>query len=141
MLREAAARRGLDGDIVWLDPVPQGMLADLFRLADLVAVPSYYETFGLVAIEAQACGTPVLAARVGGLASVVRDGTTGRLLDSHDPAAWAAEIELMVRDPAGLCAMSAAAVDHAQTYSWDITARRTLNVYSKSIARAQANAS
>ena len=61
----------------------------LYRAADLVAVPSYNESFGLVALEAQACGTPVVAAAVGGLVTAVRDGVSGVLVDGHDPVDWA----------------------------------------------------
>ena len=74
--------------------------ADLYRAADLVAVPSYNESFGLVALEAQACGTPVVAAAVGGLVTAVRDGVSGVLVDGHDPADWARVLGDLLAQPA-----------------------------------------
>ena len=73
----------------FLPPLAGDELPDLYRAADLVAVPSHNESFGLVALEAQACGTPVVAAAVGGLVTAVRDGVSGALVDGHDPADWA----------------------------------------------------
>ncbi|PRC62160.1 D-inositol-3-phosphate glycosyltransferase, partial [Mycobacterium sp. ITM-2017-0098] len=71
--------------------------------ADIVAVPSYNESFGLVAVEAQACGTPVVAAAVGGLPVAVRDGVSGALVDGHDPEAWAQTLgTVLAADPATL---------------------------------------
>ena len=73
----------------FLPPQTGDDLADVYRAADLVAVPSHNESFGLVALEAQACGTPVVAAAVGGLVTAVRDGVSGVLVDGHDPRDWA----------------------------------------------------
>jgi len=124
------------GDVVRLyPPVSRPVLADWYRAADLVAVPSYNESFGLVALEAQACGTPVLAARVGGLRTAVRDGVTGLLVDGHDPEEWARRLRGLLEDPMRRSAMQAAAVVHAGRFSWDATAASTLEVYAA--ARSQ----
>ena len=81
-----AAELGIADRVTFLPPQSREQLVNLYRAADLVAVPSYSESFGLVAVEAQACGTPVVAAAVGGLPVAVRDGVSGALVDGHDPA-------------------------------------------------------
>ena len=81
-------------------PCPQPELAEWYRAATVVMVPSYSESFGLVAVEAQACGTPVVAASVGGLRTAVRDGVSGILVDGHDPASYARVIRELLA-PAG----------------------------------------
>ncbi len=86
--------------MTFLPPQSRDQLVDVYRAADLVAVPSYSESFGLVAIEAQACGTPVVAAAVGGLPVAVRDGVSGTLVDGHDVDDWAQAIgALLDRGP------------------------------------------
>ncbi len=80
-------------------PCPQPELADWYRAATLVVVPSYSESFGLVAVEAQACGTPVVAAAAGGLRTAVRDGSSGLLIDGHDPAAYARALADLIWPP------------------------------------------
>ena len=84
-LIELAASLGVADRVIFLPPQTGDELAALYRAADLVAVPSHSESFGLVALEAQACGTPVVAAAVGGLVTAVRDGVSGVLVDGHDP--------------------------------------------------------
>jgi len=108
-------------------------LADWYAAATVVCVPSYNESFGLVAIEAQACGTPVVAARVGGLATAVSDGVSGILVDGHDPADYADAFATILGDPALRESMSQKAVRHAECFGWDITAERTLEVYREAI--------
>ena len=80
-------------------PQPQAELADFYAAADVVLVPSRSESFGLVALEAQACGTPVVAAAVGGLPYVVEDGRTGFLVEGHDPGDHADRLLQILRDP------------------------------------------
>jgi D-inositol-3-phosphate glycosyltransferase len=117
-------------DVVRFDrPVPQPELADFYRAADLTLVPSYTESFGLVAVESQACGTPVVAAGVGGLRIAVRDGVSGVLVDGHDPTVWAAVVARLLADPAGLLRMSAGGVEHAREFGWSMTASRLLELY------------
>ncbi len=97
-------------------------------------VTSYNESFGLVAIEAQACGTPVVAARVGGLPTAVSDGVSGVLVDGHDPADYASALHPLLVDASSAEAMSHKAVRHAESFGWDVTAERTLEVYADAIA-------
>ena len=92
-------------------------------------MPSYSESFGLVAIEAQACGTPVVASAVGGLRTAVADGISGVLVDGHDPKAWAWVIVKLLMDPARRAQLSVGARAHASNFSWDNTASKTLAVY------------
>jgi D-inositol-3-phosphate glycosyltransferase len=117
-------------DVVRFDrPVPQPELADFYRAADLTLVPSYTESFGLVAVESQACGTPVVAAGVGGLRIAVRDGVAGVLVDGHDPAVWAAVVARLLADPRERARMSAGGVEHAREFGWSMTASRLLELY------------
>ena len=128
-LQQLTAELGL-GDVVrFHPPVSRPVLADWYRAADLVVVPSYSESFGLVAVEAQACGTPVVAARVGGLVTAVRDGVSGVLVEGHDPSAWADVIGRLVDDPARLAALSTGAVRHAAGFGWQATVDATLEAY------------
>ncbi len=134
-LLRLADELGIGRRVTFLPPQNRDALVELYRAADLVAVPSYSESFGLVAVEAQACGTPVLAATVGGLPVAVRDGVSGVLVDGHDPADWAAAIAgLLGRDRAELAAMSDAAAAHAATFSWDRTVDALLAAYGRAIA-------
>jgi len=94
-----------------------------------VCVPSYNESFGLVAMEASAVGTPVVAAAVGGLTTVVHDGVSGLLVEGHDPVDYARAIERVVAAPALRSRMSRAAVAQARQFAWERTADRTLEVY------------
>jgi D-inositol-3-phosphate glycosyltransferase len=123
------------GDAVrFLPPLPSPQLADLYRAADLVAVPSHNESFGLVALEAQACGTPVVAAAVGGLVTAVRDGVSGVLVDGHNPADWARVLRGLLASPARRAALSLGAVEHARGFSWDRTAAGLLAAYRSAAA-------
>ncbi len=130
-LAALAAELGLDGVVRFVPPVTQDELAHWYAAATLVAVPSHNESFGLVAVEAQACGTPVLAAAVGGLSTAVRDGVSGLLLDTHDPAAWAAALDRMVGDQALRARLAAGAVEQAARFSWEVTADETLAAYTR----------
>ena len=84
-LTDLSTRLGIQDVVRFIPTVTQQDLADWYAAASVVCVPSYNESFGLVAIEAQACGTPVVAARVGGLSTAVSDGVSGVLVDGHDP--------------------------------------------------------
>jgi D-inositol-3-phosphate glycosyltransferase len=131
-LIELAASLGLAGTR-FLPPIGRDRLADLYRAADLIAVPSHNESFGLVALEAQACGTPVVAAAVGGLVTAVRDGVSGALVDGHDPADWARVLGQLLADPGRRAALSRGAVAHAHAFSWDRTAAGLLSVYRSAV--------
>lgn len=123
---------GISARVTFLPPQPRERLVEVYRAADLVAVPSYSESFGLVAVEAQACGTPVVAAAVGGLPVAVVDGRSGALVDGHDPRRWADTIaELLRADAAGL---RRAALDHARQFSWDHTVDGLMASYGRAMA-------
>jgi D-inositol-3-phosphate glycosyltransferase len=119
--------------VVFLPPQDGAGLAALYRSADLVAVPSYNESFGLVALEAQACGTPVVAAAVGGLVTAVRDGISGVLVNGHDPRDWARVLDGLLNSPAHRLELSTGAVAHAADFSWDRTASGLLRVYREAV--------
>jgi D-inositol-3-phosphate glycosyltransferase len=127
-----AGELGITDRVTFLPPQSRENLVNVYRAADLVAVPSYSESFGLVAVEAQACGTPVVAAAVGGLPVAVADGRSGTLVDGHDPHRWAAAITALLDSDPG--ALSRAAVDHAGQFSWDHTADRLLDSYGRAMA-------
>ena len=113
----------------FVDPVSRTVLPDWYRASDLVCVPSYSESFGLVALEAQACGTPVVATAIGGLRTAVSDGISGSLVDGHDPKAWSAVISRLIAEPQRRLLLSMGAVEHASHFGWEMTARKTLDVY------------
>lgn len=109
---------------------PQDVLADYYRAADVVAMPSRSESFGLVAAEAQAVGTPVVAAAVGGLRSVVVDGATGLLVPGHDPRDWAAALRSVLEDPELHATLASGARSMRERFAWDAAAAEILKVYS-----------
>ncbi|GAA5046420.1 D-inositol-3-phosphate glycosyltransferase [Streptomyces similanensis] len=132
-LQKLAARLGIADVVRFRPPVGQDQLADWFRAASVLVMPSYSESFGLVAIEAQATGTPVLAAAVGGLPVAVRDGETGRLVQGHDPAAYARVLRDFADEPGLADRMGAAAARHAQSFGWDASAAATADVYTAAL--------
>ncbi|MET4060485.1 D-inositol-3-phosphate glycosyltransferase [Arthrobacter sp. UYP6] len=120
---------GLQGHVSLHPPVGAPDLADWFRAADVVAVPSFSESFGLVALEAQACGTPVLAANVGGLPKAVEHGRTGLLVDGHESGRWSAELERLYDDAGLRRALGYGAAVHASEFGWKRTATLTAQSY------------
>ncbi|MGZ5402083.1 MAG: D-inositol-3-phosphate glycosyltransferase [Aeromicrobium sp.] len=132
-LVDLSTAAGLEDVVRFVPTVSQGELADWYAAATVVCVPSYNESFGLVAIEAQACGTPVVAARVGGLATAVSDGVSGILVEGHDPLDYADAFQAILSDPELRESMSQKAVRHAESFGWDITAERTLAVYREAV--------
>ena len=115
----------------FVPPVKRSELADWYRASDLVCMPSYSESFGLVALEAQACGTPVIATAVGGLRTAVADGISGILVDGHDPVAWSAAIAKLLMDRERRELLSKGALAHSANFSWDVTAKKTISLYEK----------
>lgn len=128
-LPKLIADLGLQDVVQLMDPIPRDLLPDLYRAADVVVVPSYSESFGLVAVEAQACGTPVVASRVGGLTTAVGDG--GVLVAGHDPRAFASALESVIVEPGRREWMSVAARRHAEQFSWGRTAESTQAAYDR----------
>lgn len=124
---------GVADAVRFLPPRAGSALADVYRAADVVAVPSYSESFGLVALEAQACGTPVVAARVGGLPTAVAHERSGLLVDGHDPGVWAEALGSLATDPARRRRFSRGAAEHAAQFSWDRTTDALLDAYSEAI--------
>jgi D-inositol-3-phosphate glycosyltransferase len=120
--------------VQFVAPRPHGQLADFYRAADVCVVPSRTESFGLVALEAAACGTPVVAASVGGLRLLVDDGVTGHLVDERDPAVYAELIDRVLG--ADNTEMRAQAVARSTRYRWNIAAARLRRHYDDIAARA-----
>jgi D-inositol-3-phosphate glycosyltransferase len=118
---------------------PHSARSELFRwycVSDVVAVPSYNESFGLVALEAQACGRPVVATDVGGLRHAVRDHYSGLLVNGHDERQWADALATILDDHDEMIRMGANAAAHAATFSWDNTAAATLQAYRTALVAA-----
>ncbi|NYH87300.1 D-inositol-3-phosphate glycosyltransferase [Actinopolymorpha cephalotaxi] len=136
-LARLARDLGLADVVRFVPPVRQAELARWYHAATLVAVPSYNESFGLVALEAQACGTPVVAAATGGLLTAVADDVSGALVDGHDPRRWARVLEGLLDDSDRLARLGAGGVRHAQGFGWAVTAARMLDVYSAALARPE----
>ncbi len=128
-LVDLAAELGIADRVDFVPTVTQAELADWYSRAAVVCVPSFNESFGLVAIEAQACGTPVVAAAVGGLTTAVADGVSGTLVEGHDPADYADALTRYLVDRPLRSATGAKAIRHAESFGWDATAERTLGVY------------
>lgn len=124
---------GIADAVTFLPPQAPARLADVYRASNLVAVPSHSESFGLVAIEAQACGTPVLAADVGGLSVAVAGGRTGVLVGSHAVGDWTNALERALAQPDRLAELGRNARVHAEQFSWDHTVDAMLSSYSRAM--------
>jgi D-inositol-3-phosphate glycosyltransferase len=124
-----AGSLGVEHRIRYVPPQPHHLLSTYYRAADVCVVPSRSESFGLVALEAAACGTPVVAAAVGGLATIVEDGETGVLMDGREPLEYATAVSDLLTDPARARAMGAAAAARARGYTWSTAAARLRRVY------------
>ena len=128
-LEDLAAELGVEDLVRFVPPTDRDHLVTWYRAADLCVVPSHNESFGLVAVEAQACGTPVVAARVGGLPTAVADGVSGVLVDGHNPRDWALVLCDLLLDSQRREELSRGAVGHAADFGWDATADATIAVY------------
>lgn len=128
-LLHQAQQLGISQQVQLLPALKPRELATAFRQADIVACPSSSETFGLVALEAQAAGTPVLATHADGLITAVADGVSGRLVEPRTPQAWADAIEALVRDPQARATLGAAGTQRARTMRWDDTAAALNKLY------------
>jgi D-inositol-3-phosphate glycosyltransferase len=132
-LRRLADELGVGDRVAVLAPRPHHELAPLYRAADVVVMPSRSESFGLVALEAQACGTAVVGADVGGLREILGAGG-GTVVDTHEPDAYARAVAPYLLDPTVRQHASRAAVRGAQRYSWRRTTEQTLEVYRSVLA-------
>jgi D-inositol-3-phosphate glycosyltransferase len=137
-LQELAGELGIADVVRFEPPASQQRLVDWYRAATAVVVPSHNESFGLVALEAQACGTPVIAAAVGGLRTAVRDGLSGLLVDGHDPADYATAAGRLIAAPAYRARLSSGAVSHASAFGWAATAAGVLDSYLAAVSETDA---
>ncbi|MCW2523919.1 MAG: UDP-Glycosyltransferase/glycogen phosphorylase [Frankiales bacterium] len=134
VLQKMAVDLGIAAQVQFEPPVGRERLADFYRAADLTVVPSHNESFGLVALESQACGTPVVAADVGGLSTAVAAGVSGVLVDTHRPEDWARVLRGLLTEPVRRANLSRGARAHAERFSWRHTADGLLVAYRDSIA-------
>ncbi len=134
--RGLAEELGVADRIRFVAPQPHHLLSTWYRSADVVVVPSRSESFGLVALEAAACGIPVVAAAVGGLTTIVEDGTTGLLIDERDPQRFAEALDGLLAAPGTAGQLGAAAAARAAGYTWSLTAGRLRRVYADLSTRA-----
>jgi D-inositol-3-phosphate glycosyltransferase len=135
-LVERVERLGLGPHTELRQPVPHAELADHYRAADVLMLPSRSESFGLVAAEAQACGLPVVAAAVGGLIHVVAHERSGLLVEGWDPTDHANAVGKILTDHELRHSLSEGAIEWADRFSWDATAQRFLELYAGAIERA-----
>ena len=131
-----AADLGVLHRIRRVPPQPHELLSTYYRAADVCLVPSRSESFGLVALEAAACGTPVVAAAVGGLRTLVEHGRTGFLVEGREPAAFAAYAGELLDNPLLAVEMGSAAAERARRYTWSVAAARLQRLYGELTARA-----
>ncbi|HEY4331509.1 MAG TPA: glycosyltransferase, partial [Ilumatobacteraceae bacterium] len=120
---------GVRDQVRFVEPQPHHILSTYYRAADVVVVPSRSESFGLVALEAAACGTPVVASAVGGLLTLVDDGLTGFLVPDRDPLVFAARIGSIIDNPALAASMGRRGAERARRYTWSLAAARLRRVY------------
>jgi D-inositol-3-phosphate glycosyltransferase len=135
-LHALVAELGLEERVRFVPPQPHDRLTAYYQAADVCLVPSRTESFGLVALEAAACGTPVVAADVGGLRSVVDDGQTGFLVEGRHARDYAAPVDLLLSDRGLARAMGTSALARASHYMWSIAAARLRRLYGDLAARA-----
>lgn len=120
---------GLDQSVVFLGVRDQDKLSYYYSAAEVVVMPSHYESFGMVALEAMACGTPVIASEVGGLAYLVRDGETGFTIPAEEPDTLCEKLSWLLNDEELHAKMSAQAAAYAQDYAWEKIAKQIVEVY------------
>ncbi len=128
-MNSLVAELGIGNMVAFVGAVEHEKMPAFYNAADICVIPSYHESFGLVAVEALASGTPVVASRVGGLAAIVKDGETGYLFDERSPEALATYLCLLMSENAIRLAMAKAARASVMKYNWSSTARRILKVY------------
>lgn len=132
-LIELASELGILDVIRFEPPTSRERLSDWYRAADLTIVPSHSESFGLVALESQASGTPVIAANVGGLPTAVHRGEGGVLVDGHDPRDWATAIAATLANHELRASLREGGLKHASNFGWDSTTDKLLDVYAEAV--------
>lgn len=135
-LRRRLRALGLERRVTFVGAQPQERLRDYYRAADVTVLPSYYESFGMVAMEAMACGSPVVASRVGGLQTTVRDGVTGVLVPDSDPGALAEALVRVADDRALRGRLAREGVAWAARHRWPCVAEAVCREYATLVARA-----
>lgn len=130
-LEKLAQNLGVEGQLSMVGRVPQEELSLFYSAADVCVVPSYYESFGLTALEAMACGTPVVASRVGGLPYVIQDGRTGYLAEKRSPEAFAPLLERLFADEDLRSQMGREAQRRVISFGWRYTAERIATLYNQ----------
>jgi D-inositol-3-phosphate glycosyltransferase len=138
-LRRRIERLGLGDSVRFVGPQPQSVLPLYYAASDVTVLPSYYESFGMVALEAMACGSPVIASRVGGLVTTVRDGVTGFLVPDGDVEALAERIATLVADPELRWRLGREGVRWAAQHRWPCVAEAVCKEYASLEARATAH--
>ncbi len=128
-LKALRTELGLADIVTFIGARDQDALPDYYAAAEAVIMPSYYESFGMVALEAMACGTPVIASEVGGLAFLIRDGETGFHVPDRDPEALAQRICEIITNPGLRREMSLQAAEYARGYAWELVAEKVVGVY------------
>ena len=123
-MRDLVAGLGLSDNVTFVPPQPHHSLSTWYRAADVLVMPSRSESFGLVALEAAACGIPVVAAAVGGLRTLVDHGRTGYLVEGREPGDYAGHVATLLDDAASATEMAAAAAERSWSYTWSATASR-----------------
>ena len=134
-IRNLANNLPVGKKVVFIPPQPHHILSTYYRAADIVIVPSRSESFGLVALEAAACGVPVVASSVGGLQNLVEDGKTGLLIEGWDPVEYAQVIDYLLSNPFKSTEIALNAVDKAQAYTWGQTAGRLQEIYQSVLSK------
>ncbi len=128
-LHDVADGRDVREQVHFIEPQPHELLSSYYRAADVCLVPSRSESFGLVALEAAACGTPVVASAVGGLTTLVDHGRTGFLVEDPDPAGYAAAVRQVFAEPLAAERLSTASVLRARHYTWRAAARTLVELH------------
>ncbi len=139
-LGELARSEGIGGRVTFAGSVPQRELPAYYGAADVLVLPSHYESFGMVALEAMACATPVVVSRVGGLSSFVRNGESGYLVPWRCPGPYSQRIEAVLANPSLRQAMGRAALAAARRMGWDGVSGRLLDFYGSLAGRTPAPA-
>ncbi len=135
-LQALANELGIEELVLFMGKREQDLLPYYYSAAEVLVMPSHYESFGMVALEAMACGTPVVASQVGGLAFLVQDGITGYVIPDGDAHLLSQRLTALLSQPELRERMSSQAADYAQNYNWQEIASRILNLYEDIVAKS-----